>query len=149
MTVQASLSIDECDPEETWNALKDDPRAQLVDVRTRPEWSFVGIADLTALGRETILSEWRMYPDMRVNARFADDLFAAFDAQIPSQIFFICRSGARSLDAARAVAEVAAQRGLHLRCVNVAEGFEGDLDPHRHRGSMNGWKARGLAWIQS
>jgi len=33
--------------------------------------------------------------------------------------------------------------------VNVAEGFEGDLDATGRRGSLGGWKARGLAWRQS
>ena len=34
------------------------------------------------------------------------------------------------------------------RVVNVAEGFEGDLDEQKHRGST-GWKAVGLPWKQS
>jgi hypothetical protein len=31
----------------------------------------------------------------------------------------------------------------------VAEGYEGDLDAARHRGSVNGWKGRGLPWRQT
>jgi rhodanese-related sulfurtransferase len=34
------------------------------------------------------------------------------------------------------------------RSRNVAEGFEGPLDTTRHRGSIAGWKAAGLPWIQ-
>ena len=32
-----------------------------------------------------------------------------------------------------------------MRCRNVADGFEGPLDPNRHRGQLGGWKAKGLA----
>ncbi|HEU4379951.1 MAG TPA: rhodanese-like domain-containing protein, partial [Hyphomicrobiaceae bacterium] len=60
-----------------------------------------------------------------------------------TEIFFICRSGARSLKAAEAM--VAAG---YSRCRNVADGFEGPLDPHRHRGQLSGWKAKGLPWTQ-
>ena len=34
-------------------------------------------------------------------------------------------------------------------CYNVADGFEGELDQHKHRNSINGWKASGLPWTQS
>ena len=33
-------------------------------------------------------------------------------------------------------------------CHNVAGGFEGPLDEDRHRGSIGGWKAAGLPWLQ-
>jgi hypothetical protein len=37
----------------------------------------------------------------------------------------------------------------YSRCFNVSEGFEGRLDPERHRGLVEGWKAAGLPWTQS
>ena len=51
--------------------------------------------------------------------------------------------------AAHLIAEAFAAKGQAVDCVNVAEGFEGDLDGERHRGNLNGWKARGLSWRQS
>ena len=36
----------------------------------------------------------------------------------------------------------------YARAYNVADGFEGPLDSERHRGAKEGWKAKGLAWIQ-
>jgi rhodanese-related sulfurtransferase len=60
-----------------------------------------------------------------------------------SELFFICRSGARSRMAAEAMANVG-----YRRCRNVADGFEGPLDADRHRGQVAGWKAAGLAWAQ-
>jgi len=69
--------------------------------------------------------------------------------RMPSRILFICRSGARSLAAARAVAEAIGPGSGLEHCTNVAEGFEGDLDSDGHRGTLNGWKTRGLPWRQS
>lgn len=149
MSDSLGTAVDVMTPDEVWAALEADSSAQLVDVRTRPEWSFVGVPDLSALGRQVMLAEWRSFPDMQVSPDFADSVLGALGDPAPEQIFFICRSGARSLEAAREVAGQCAQRGLKVRCVNVAEGFEGDLDQYRHRGAMNGWKARGLAWQQS
>ena len=51
---------------ETWKHLKSDPKAVLVDVRTRAEWAFVGIPDLFSLGRDVLLIEWQTFPDNRV-----------------------------------------------------------------------------------
>jgi len=31
----------------------------------------------------------------------------------------------------------------------VAQGFEGDRDADGHRGTIGGWKAGGLPWVQS
>ncbi|MBS0242596.1 MAG: rhodanese-like domain-containing protein, partial [Proteobacteria bacterium] len=60
-----------------------------------------------------------------------------------SELYFICRSGARSQRAAEAMLKAGYQR-----CFNVADGFEGPLDGERHRGRSGGWKARGLPWEQ-
>lgn len=140
--------VDQIDPEQAWNELEQQETSVLVDVRTEPEWRFVGVPDLTSIGRQVILAEWRRYPDMRINESFADQVLGAA-GRVPDAIYFLCRSGARSMEAATAMAHVMADRGTPIRCVNVAEGFEGDLDGARHRGSHNGWKARGLDWKQS
>ena len=50
-------------PDEAFDLLRTRPDAVLVDVRTRAEWSYVGIPDLTALGRDAVLLEWQTYPD--------------------------------------------------------------------------------------
>ena len=84
-----------------------------------------------------------------MNTAFAAEVEEAIGPDGPGPILFLCRSGARSLKAAYAVADHYAARGVSVTCLNVAEGFEGDLDASGHRGSHNGWKARGLAWRQS
>lgn len=144
-----SNTVTEAGPQETWEALQNAEDAVLVDVRTRPEWAYIGIVDPEALGRKPILIEWLRYPDMSVNPAFATELLDQLNGQVPPKIYFICRSGVRSLAAACTVAEVFGAQGFQTECVNVLEGFEGDLDSDRHRGRINGWKVRGLAWRQT
>lgn len=129
-------------PQEAWDALSKDPRACLVDVRTQPEWSFVGVPQLSGLGKKAHLVSWQVYPAMGVDPDFAAKVKAEIGAD-PRPVYFLCRSGARSRAAAIAMTEV----GLGP-CFNIAGGFEGDKDADSHRGRTNGWKATGLAWVQ-
>ena len=129
------------DPVETYRLLAKDPDAVLVDVRTRAEWTYVGLPDLAALGRRAVLVEWQRFPDGSVNDRFVDELReAGVAAGVP--VYFLCRSGVRSA----AAAEAATAAGLGP-AYNVAHGFEGPLDEHGRR-SLAGWKISGLPWRQ-
>ena len=123
--------------------------AALVDVRTRAEWAWVGLPDLSPIGAQPVLVEWRRYPDMTANPGFVDQVLDALGDQPPAKVLFLCRSGGRSQEAALAVSRALAERGLTCECCNVAEGFEGDLGPDNRRGVVNGWKVRGLPWVQS
>lgn len=149
MGTGVSPLVGEADPAEAWRILSDDVDARLIDVRTRAEWGFVGVPDVQELGQSTLFIEWSVFPDMSVNTRFAEEVEQALGQGTRGPLLFLCRSGARSLRAAHAVATHFADRGEEVTCINVAEGFEGDLDAEGHRGSHNGWKARGLAWRQS
>ncbi|CUH34126.1 hypothetical protein JSE7799_01036 [Jannaschia seosinensis] len=140
--------ISEVGPRDAWKILSDDRSAVLVDVRTRPEWGFVGGPDVSTLGKEVVRREWQTWPDMTPDPDFARALMDEI-GELPSRLLFICRSGARSMRAAEAVATVLSAEGRSAECINVAEGFEGDLDPLGHRGGLNGWKAHGLAWRQT
>ncbi|AZQ69515.1 rhodanese-like domain-containing protein [Silicimonas algicola] len=142
-------AVGEVSPGEAWRVLCDDDAARLIDVRTRAEWGFVGVPDLRETGQGPLFIEWASYPDMSVNVRFAEEVEKALNGEKPSTLLFLCRSGARSLKAAEAVSAHYARTGMAVTCLNVAEGFEGDVDASGHRGSHNGWKARGLAWRQS
>jgi rhodanese-related sulfurtransferase len=140
------IHIAEVPVAETWTRLSVDPKAVLIDVRTKAEWAFVGIPDLEALGRRVVMMEWQSFPDSRVDVQFPERLAATLAASGTSKddaLYFICRSGGRSRMAAEAMAEAGFQR-----CLNVAEGFEGPLDDTRHRGRLAGWKAAGLPWVQ-
>jgi rhodanese-related sulfurtransferase len=126
-------------PTEAYQRLRDNPNAWLIDVRTVPEWQFVGLPAVERLVRIS----WQDYPAMQVNGDFVRQVE---EAGVPkaAEVFFICRSGARSAAAAAALT----QAGF-ANCYNVAEGFEGDKDEHGRRGSVGGWKAAGLPWVQS
>jgi rhodanese-related sulfurtransferase len=128
-------------PAEAWEALSDDPAAVLVDVRTAAEWSYVGLPDLQSLAKDVVLVEWQTFPTGAVNEDFVAELSAAgVDEQAP--VYFLCRSGVRSV----AAAEAATAAGWS-RSHNVSEGFEGPHDADQHR-TVSGWKVAGLPWVQ-
>lgn len=129
------------EPAEAYAALAADEDAVLVDVRTSAEWNYVGVPDLSGLGKRVMCLEWQRFPDGAVNGDFVEQLR---DAGIPdgAPIYFLCRSGVRSAAAARAA--TAAGLGPSY---NVSDGFEGPHDEHGHR-AVSGWKAAGLPWRQ-
>ncbi len=129
-------------PKETFAALQDDPKAVLVDVRTVPEWQFVGTPDLAALSKEALFVEWQAYPEMKINAGFVDAVTAK--GVTPDQpVYLLCRSGVRSKAAAKALTAAGFKA-----CYNILEGFEGNADGEGHRGRVGGWKHAGLPWRQ-
>lgn len=131
------------DPREAYRLLSHDPAAVLVDCRTSAEWSYVGTPDLTALGKQVVFVEWQRFPTGEVNVDFVGQLEeAGIDRTQP--IAFLCRSGVRS----RAAAAAAVAAGYEV-AYNVAQGFEGPMDDHGHRGTSSGWKHAGLPWRQS
>jgi rhodanese-related sulfurtransferase len=123
-------------PAEAHEVWKNAPGAQLVDVRTRAEWDYVGripgAIEIEILG----------YPGNRPNPAFLSELESRVEKSAP--VLFICRSGGRSHNAAM----LARQAGYDA-AYNVLEGFEGDRDPQGHRNTVGGWRAAGLPWTQS
>ena len=135
------------EPARAWSLLSKEADAVLVDVRTRAEWNFVGLADLSSVGKQPVTIEWQSLPAMARNPDFdtqVKDVLAQHHAGTETALVFICRSGARSRDAA-----ISLTRQGFRRCYNLAGGFEGDLDGDRHRAGRNGWKFSGLPWRQS
>lgn len=131
-------------PQEAWRIMQDDPRSVLVDVRSDMEYLFVG----HPLG--AIHIPWIDYPDWNLNPHFIAEVRKLILGGISSQsedggvpILLICRSGKRSLDAAKALIN----NGFR-DVYNIRDGFEGDLDEHHHRGSCGGWRFAGLPWEQ-
>ena len=126
---------------EAWDLLASDPQAVLVDVRTDAEWRYVGVPDLSDLGRQAVLVEWVSYPSGQQNTRFLDQLVDA--GLTPDRpVVFLCRSGQRSIGAAQTA--TAAGYGP---AYNVLDGIEGATGPDGHRGHT-GWRADGLPWVQ-
>ena len=132
--------------EDAWARLSSDAGSVLIDVRTVAEWSYVGVPDLGSIGKKPLLVEWQTFPTNQVNAAFVDQVKEALKglgADQTTELFFLCRSGVRSLRSAEAMTDAG-----FTRCRNVVDGFEGPLDPARHRGQLGGWKAKGLPWMQ-
>lgn len=108
--------------------------AVLVDIRTDAEREWVGwVPDAPAVA-------WKQWPGMAMNPDFDTQLQAAVPAG--RKVLLLCRSGVRSIAAARRATE------LGLEAYNILEGFEGDPDAHGHRGHSGGWRHRGLPWRQ-
>jgi len=129
--------------EEAWEKLAGNPGAQLVDVRTLAEWNFVGVPDLSSLGRQVHCIEWQQFPTGMRNPGFVAEATKVLgDKGVP--VMMLCRSGARSRAAAIALTEAG-----YAQAFNVAGGFEGDVDGEGHRGNQDGWKAANLPWRQS
>lgn len=129
-------------PEAAWALLKDNPEAVLVDCRTSSEWKWVGVPDLTELGRDVVYVEWTRSNGQH-NDAFLDELNANGVNAGERPVVFLCRSGNRSIGAA----ETATAAGI-APSYNVLDGFEGHLDEEGHRGGV-GWRAIGLPWRQS
>jgi len=123
-------------PAEAHEIWRNAPGAQLVDVRTRAEWDYVGripgAVEIELLG----------YPGNRPNPEFVRELEKRVDKSAPA--LFICRSGGRSHNAA-----MLAKQAGYAAAYNVLEGFEGDRDAQGHRNTVGGWRAAGLPWTQS
>ncbi|MBM6399337.1 rhodanese-like domain-containing protein [Phycicoccus sonneratiae] len=128
-------------PAEAHAAVTGPDDAVLVDVRTTAEWTYVGVPDLSSAGREVAFVEWNRFPTGAVNDRFLDEL-AAHGVTPGRPVYFLCRSGVRSV----AAAEATTAAGLGP-AYNVTEGFEGPVGADGHR-DVAGWKQAGLPWRQ-
>ena len=108
--------------------------AVLIDVRTDAEREWVGYVP------GGVALAWKQWPGMALNADFDDSLRVAVPAG--KKAVMLCRSGVRSVAAARRATE------LGIEAYNILEGFEGDPDEQGHRGRTGGWRLRGLPWKQ-
>lgn len=127
-------------PTEAFQLLSDDPATVLVDVRTPAEWSYVGLPDLTGIGKQVVTASWHPH---QTHGELKQALTTA-GIEPSDQVLFICRSGQRSQNAAT----LATQAG-YSNSYNVSEGFEGHLDKNGQRGHTSGWKFDGLPWRQT
>jgi rhodanese-related sulfurtransferase len=124
-------------PKKAWTLLSTNTSAVLLDVRDRMEYSYVGHP------KGAINIPWKELPEFRANPLFVDEV----RQRIPNHetpVLLLCRSGQRSLDAAKALALVG-----YKDLTNIEEGFEGPLDANKHRGTLGGWRYHDLPWEQS
>ena len=129
--------IENLNPQQSWDLLQQNNEALMVDVRTKIEHTFVGHPP------GAIHIAWKEAPDWQVNSKFV----AEVEKRVPDKnapVLLLCRSGQRSLDAAKTLEEAGFKR-----LINIVDGFEGPLDQHKHRGNLGGWRFSGLPWEQS
>jgi rhodanese-related sulfurtransferase len=128
---------------EAWKMLESNRDALLVDVRTNAEWAYVGLPDLSSIGKRVEPISWVLFPDMAPNENFIEELQAR-QSNKEAPVIFLCRSGVRSIAAAKS-----ATMAGYKNSYNVLEGFEGNMNTEGHRGTTGGWKAAQLKWVQS
>ena len=107
--------------------------AVLVDVRTDAEREWVGFVP------GAVAVAWKQWPGMAMNAEFDAAIRAAAQGK---KVLLLCRSGVRSIAAAKRATE------LGLQAYNILEGFEGDANAQGQRGQLGGWRHAGLPWRQ-
>ena len=109
--------------------------AVLVDVRTDAEREWVGYVP------GAVPAAWKQWPGMAMNPGF--DAAVQQAAAQGHKLVMLCRSGVRSIAAAKRATE------LGLEAYNILEGFEGDPDGQAQRGRKGGWRFHGLPWRQN
>lgn len=133
----SNISSDDC-----YDLLSnDDQGCYLVDVRTEQEWKETGVADITSLKSELILISWLNYePYIHKNENFILSLNNLINDK-SAKLFFICKSGGRSLQAA----SLALENGF-INSFNVSDGFCGNF--FNENLTQNGWINNRLPWRQ-
>lgn len=131
-------------PKQAYDLLREDPRAVLVDIRSTMEYLFVGHP------AGSIHVAWIDEPEWTINPHFVTDVrkillggATSHDDISGAPVVLICRSGKRSIDAGKALLNAGFSEVYF-----VDEGFEGELDENRHRGTVGGWRHHGLPWEQ-
>ena len=122
-------------PKEAQDFLASNPQAVFIDCRSEMEYFFVG----HPVGAQHVA--WNDGPDWEINPHFVGQVKKVASMNRP--IVLICRSGKRSVEAAEAL-----EQAGFTDVSNVLHGFEGDLNPDRQRGKLNGWRHDGLPWEQ-
>ena len=109
--------------------------ATLLDVRTLEERAYVGRVP------GSLHVAWATGTAMTRNPHFVRQVQGLADKA--TTLVLLCRSGKRSEAATEAL-----RKAGFSSVFNIAEGFEGNLDSHGHRGKADGWRFRGLPWEQ-
>ena len=128
--------------QECFEKLSIEVHSHLIDVRTKPEWVYVGVPDLSSINKKVIFISWQVYPKMEIN-KFFENQILELNIKKDSNLYFMCRSGNRSYSAA----EFLVSRGFS-NCFNVIDGFEGKLNHEHQRALIDGWQFNNLPWKQ-
>ena len=95
--------------------------SHLIDTRSDLEWNITGIPDLSSINKETNLINWGPILDQSFFEQYKEFLLAKFNQK--DSLFFICKSGSRSLMAAQFAIRFGFKNSF-----NVYDGFYNDND---------------------
>ena len=93
--------------------------SHLIDTRSDVEWKATGIPDLSSINKEANLINWGPVLDQTFFEQYKKFLLNSFDQK--DSLFFICRSGSRSLMAAKFATEFS-----YENCFNIYDGFDNE-----------------------
>jgi rhodanese-related sulfurtransferase len=129
-------------PKKAYELLQNNSEASLIDIRSSMEYLFVG----HPVGATHIA--WIDEPDWSINPNFVDEVIRVAHKKdninfLHNPLILICRSGIRTLQAAKVLAEAEFTQIIHIN-----EGFEGDRDENFQRSTIGGWRYHGLPWEQ-
>ena len=112
--------------------LNDNSNTVVLDVRTEEEWNNVGKPDAENLNSKTLFISLLFGPDRQKNENFVKK-FLDKKVSKKDNILVICRSGVRSMAAAKLL-----QQEGYKNLVNISDGFEGNP------ATGDGWKKSNL-----
>jgi len=118
--------------EKVKNFLETNPNSVVLDVRTQEEWNGIGKPDAESLNSKTFFISLLLGPDRQKNENFIKD-FLQKKISKKDNILVICRSGVRSMAAAKLL-----QQEGYKNLVNISDGFEGNPV------TGDGWKKSNL-----
>lgn len=124
-------------PRAAWEEIQRTPDALFLDVRMEIESLYVGRPP------GVVNIAWYEYPELTPQP---DSFVAAVEREAGRKdrpVYLICRSGKRTVDAAKAL-----DAAGFTNVTNISEGFEGELDEKFHRSTRSGWRFHGLPWEQ-
>ena len=112
--------------------LNNNSNSVVLDVRTEEEWNSVGKPDAEALNSKTFFISLLLGPDRQKNENFVKEFL---EKKVPKKdnILVICRSGVRSMAAAKLL-----QQQGYKNLINISDGFEGNP------ATGEGWKKSSL-----
>jgi len=131
------MKVKSIDSQTAWKKYQQTSTALLIDVRSSMEFLFVGHP------KKALNIAWIDEPDWIINPDFTAEITQACGGDKSRAVILICRSGVRSLEAGNYLLT----QGFK-QVYNVLDGFEGDLDNHHQRSTVNGWRFHQLPWEQ-
>jgi rhodanese-related sulfurtransferase len=142
-----SLAIEGVTPTEAYYLAGSDANVYILDVRTAAEWEWVGHPGENRLGEGHELTGKVVHIPYRIdhkgsritNPSFLSDVNGIFGESPDVTLILMCRSGDRSLAAAKLLTE----EGYGV--LNMLTGFEGGIDSRGYR-NTKGWKNEHLPY---